>query len=152
MIFQNARHFARTLSDQWRWLHDHAAYQRELHTRAARLEQARAQRTADLSLESMAKETFFATWAGRWPDDRLAEARKIFTDATLKLVALEGRGTLRSRSAILRKIVDAFNALDNTTGLVESVERDAIIARIDELASCVGLDNAGERLTRRRTW
>lgn len=152
MVFQNARDFARTLSDQWRWLHDHAAYRQELEQYAARVETARAQRKANLSLESMLHEAPFASWTGRWSDERLAEARRIFSDATAKLIALQERGTPRTRSTTLRKIVDAFNRLDNETGLVESVERDVIIARITELASCVGLDNARERLTRRRTW
>lgn len=152
MVFQNARHFARTLSDQWRWLHDHEAYRQELEERAARVERARAERRANLSLEVMLRETSFASWASRWPEDRLAEARQIFADATAKLIALREQGTPRTRAATLRKIVDAFNRLDNTTGLVESVERDLIIARIEELATLVGLDNADETLTRRRTW
>jgi hypothetical protein len=152
MIFQSARDFARTLSDQWRWLHDNAAYSQELEQHGARIASARAKRKANLSLESMLHETFFASWTGRWPEERLAEARGIFSDATAQLIALQERGTPRARSATLRKIVDAFNRLDNETGLVESVERDVIIARIAELASCVGLDNGGERLTRRRTW
>lgn len=152
MIFQSARDFARTLSDQWRWRHDHAAYMDELDQRAARVERAREARKANLSLESMLYETFFASWLGRWPEDRLAEARQIFTDATAKLIALREQGTPRTRTATLRKIVDAFNRLDNTTGLVESVERDVIIARITELATLVGLDNTNEKLTRRRTW
>lgn len=152
MIFQSARDFARTLSDQWRWLHDHAAYRQELHQQAARVERARAERKANLSLESMLDETFFTSWSGRWPEDRLAEARQIFTDATAKLIALREKGTPRARTAALRKIVDAFNRLDDTTGLVESVERDVIIARITELATLVGLDNTNEKLSRRRTW
>ena len=152
MVFQNARHFARTLSDQWRWLHDRAGFMQELDERVARFESAREQRKANLSLESMLHETPFASWSGRWPDERLAEARRIFSDATAKLIALAERGTPTARSTALRKIVDAFNRLDNETGLVESVERDAIVERIDELATCVGLENARERLTRRRTW
>ncbi|HEY6724927.1 MAG TPA: hypothetical protein VI197_12905 [Polyangiaceae bacterium] len=152
MIFQSARDFARTLSDQWRWLHDHEAYMQELDQRSARVERAREARQKSLSLESMLNETFFASWADTWPEDRLAEARQIFTDATAKLIALRANGTPRKRAAELRKIVDAFNRLYDETGLVESVERDLIVDRITELASLVGLDNAGEKLTRRRTW
>lgn len=152
MIFQSARHFARTLSDQWRWLNDHAAYMQELHERSARFERARDRREANLSLESMAGETPFASWSDRWPEERLAQARSIFSKATARLIALQETGTPRARAAALRKIVDAFNELDNTTGLIESVERDAIVARITELASCVGLDNTNEKLTRRRDW
>lgn len=152
MVFQNARHFARTLSDQWRFTHDHAAYIAELDQRVARFEQAQAQRKADLSLESMLSETFFANWTSRWPEEHLTEARRAFTDATAKLIALQERGTPRKRSNAIKKIVDVFNQLDNETGLVESVERDAIAERIAELAGLVGLDNDGERLTRGRTW
>lgn len=152
MIFQNARQFARTLSDQWRWLHDHEAYIAELGQRTARVERAKEQRRAKLSLEFLLSETFFTDWAGRWPDEHLAEARKILMDATTQLIALREQGTPRSRAAALRKIVDRFNQLYDETGLVESVERDLIIARIGELASCVGLDNGKEQLTRRRTW
>lgn len=152
MIFQSARQVARVLSDQWRWLHDHEAYMEELHQESARVERAREQRRAKLSLEFLLNETLFAEWANRWPDEHLAEARKIFADATTKLIALREHGTPRSRAAALRKIVDRFNRLYNETGLVESVERDLIIERVGELASCVGLDNAKEQLTRRRTW
>lgn len=152
MVFKSARDFARTLSDQWRWPHDHEAYRQELEERAARVERARAERRANLSLESMLQETFFASWTGRWPEDRLGEARQIFTDATAKLIALRQKGTSKSRTTTLRKIVDAFNRLDNITGLVEPVERDVIVARIEEQATLVGLDNADEKLTRRRTW
>jgi hypothetical protein len=152
MVFQNARHFARTLSDQWRFLNDHAAYRQEIERKAAAFEKSREQRRANLSLETMASETFFAGWSGRWPEEQLARARRIFTDATAKLSALQARGTPRKRSAVFLKIVEEFNRLDNETGLVESVERDAIVERIDELAALVGLDNASEKLTRRRTW
>lgn len=152
MVFQSARDFARTLSDQWRWLHDRAAYEQELAQRAAQAESARARRRSNLSLETMQREMFFTGWAGRWPEERLAEARRIFSDATAQLIALRERGTPRKRSAVIQKIVEAFNRLDNETGLVESVERDAIVERIEELAALVGLDNTGEKLTRRRAW
>ncbi|HEU5076522.1 MAG TPA: hypothetical protein VFU02_20165 [Polyangiaceae bacterium] len=152
MVFQCARDFARILSDQWRWLHDHVAYMKELEGHGARVARANEQRRANLSLESMLNETFFTSWAGRWPEDCLEEARRIFTAATARLIQLRDGGTPRSRAEALRKIVDHFNRLYNRTGLVESVERDSIITRIEELASCVGLDNAEEKLTRRRTW
>jgi len=152
MVFQSARDFARTLSDHWHWTNDRAAYMADLDRRVARFEKAEAQRREGLSLESMLREAFFADWADRWPAEHLTEARRIFTDATVKLIALREGGTARKRSLVFRKIVEAFNGLYNATGLVESVERDQIVERIDELAALVGLDNANEKLTRRRTW
>ncbi len=152
MVFQNARHFARTLSDQWRWLNDRDAYLHELRAAAADYEKANAERRKALTLEGMLNETFFTSWGDRWSDEQLTEARRIFNDATAKLIAIQKNGTPKKRSAILRGIVKEFNEFDNTTGLVESVERDDIVQRVTELAELVGLDNDAEKLTRRRTW
>jgi hypothetical protein len=152
MVFQSARDFARRLSDLWRWLNDRPAYLHELQLASAAAESVRAGRRANLSLESMLSETFFTDWDDRWTGELLIEARGIFNDATAKLVALREGGPPSARTAVLRKIVEEFNRLYDATGLVESVERDEIVQRIEELATLVGLDNADEKLTGHRTW
>jgi hypothetical protein len=78
--------------------------------------------------------------------------RAIFRDATQELITVGGTKDTEACAAVLKKVVDALNELDQPTGFIESVERDAIVQRVEELASLVGLDNLDERLTGHRDW
>jgi hypothetical protein len=152
MVFQNAYHFAETLSDQWRWLHERAAFMEELSESESAYEEQRNARLEGLSLQKMLEEDPFPDWSGIWPEDAVNEARRIFRVATEKLLKLEKGSTRRKRMAVLKKVTDEFNRLDDETGCIESVERDQIVERIEELAMLVGLNNEDECLTGHRTW
>jgi len=82
----------------------------------------------------------------------LREARRIFHDATRDLITLQAKGTKRQRTAVLKRIVTELNALYDTEGCIETVEREAVILRIEELASLVGVSNEDEKLTGHRDW
>lgn len=79
------------------------------------------------------------------------EAQRIFRDATKELIGLES-GTNRERTKVLKRITTELNALDDANGFIETVEREQIVARIEELAALVGLSNRDEKLTGHRDW
>ena len=152
MIFGTAAAVRDEMHRRWRWKHDRAAIEAELAAAHARREQAAADRRAAMTLPGMLRERIFASWSDRWPPRVVREARRIFRDATKELIALERGGTSRARAKVLRRITTELNALDDRTGCIESVERDEIVARVEELARLVGLTNANEKLTGHRDW
>jgi hypothetical protein len=151
-VFLNARSFARSLSDEWRKLYDREALLEERARRSEQHLRQRSARRAELTLRIMLEERFFETWGERWTRESLEHVRGLFLDATRRLVDRQASGTARKRAAVLTKLTEALNRFDNHTGLIESVERDQIVERIEELASLVGLDNDDEKLTGGRTW
>ena len=109
-------------------------------------------RKSTLTLAKVSRERAFVRWEEYLPRSVVREVRAIFRDAANDLLALEKRGTKRQRVAALRRIVTRLNAYDDDKGFIESVERDQIIARIEELAGLVDLTNDDEVLTRHRDW
>ena len=152
MIFGTATSVRDEMYRRWRWKHDRAAIEAELAAAQARREQAAADRRAAITLPGMARERLFTTWSDRWPPRVVREVRRIFRDATKELITLERRGTSRARTKVLRRITTELNALDDKEGCIESVERDEVVARIEELARLVGITNANEKLTGHRDW
>jgi len=119
---------------------------------ASAYEERRNARFEGLSLQKILDEDPFPEWSGTRPEDAVNEARRIFRVATEKLLELEKGSSRRKRRAVLKKVTDEFNRLYNETGCIESVERDQIVERIEELALLVGLNNEDECLTGHRTW
>ena len=152
MIFGTAERLRTELLKSWRWEHERAAMEAETAAAQAAGEARAAKRRASLTLEKMARERIFAGWAHHRPASVVREARRIFRDATNELIALERDGTARERAHVLERITTEFNALYDATGCIESVERDQIIARVEELAARVGLENGDEKLTGHRDW
>lgn len=135
-----------------RWKHDRAALEAEYADRQARRDQAEANRRATLTLPKLLRERMFASWGDRWPRRVVTEARRIFRTATKELIALEAGASKRERTGILRRITSELNALDDREGCIETVEREELVARIEELARLVGETNKNERLTGHRDW
>jgi hypothetical protein len=156
MVFQDAEHFRRTLHEQWRWLHDRPALEAEWAARAAKHEEQERERARKrretVTLPRMLRERPFSSWSERWPASAVREARRIFRAATSDLIALGARSPKAKRTEILRRIVTELNALYDSEGCIETVEREELVHRIEELAALVGLDNADERLTGHRDW
>ncbi len=137
---------------EWRVVHDGDALRAEW-AEAERAREAHARKRREkLTLKRLLRERTFAGCEDHHPEDVVERAREIFREAIEKLIALEKKGTPRQRAAVLKRIVTDFNELDDTTGFVETVERDFIVERIEELARLVGLDNDDEKLTRGRDW
>lgn len=152
MVFQNGEDCRAELFREWRRLHDRPALEAEWAEAAAERERRAEERRRTRSLPSMLRERAFASWAGTWPPRVVREARRIFRDATRELIALEEKGTKRQRTAVLKRIVRELNALDDKEGCIETVEREQLVARIEALASLVGVSNEGEALTGHRDW
>jgi hypothetical protein len=149
MVFQNAEHFRAHLHKQWRWLNDRERLKAEW-TQAQTEYQAReAKRREQQTLPRMLRERPFSNWPSR---KLVREARRIFKEATRELIRLQERGARRERVAVLKRIVTDLNTFDDKAGLIESVERDETVARVEELAALVGLSNDDEKLTGHRDW
>lgn len=152
MIFGTAASVRDEMHRRWRWKHDRAAIEAEHAAARARRDQAAAERRTALTLPKLLRERLFATWTDRWPPRVVREARRIFRDATKELIALERGGTKRARAKVLLRITTELNALDDKEGCIESVERDELVARVEELARLVGIENTNEKLTGHRDW
>lgn len=152
MVFQGPHHFADMLHEQWRWIFDRENLKSEWKRSSMDEEERQGKRRDGLTLESMREESPFASWEARCGGEVLGRVRRIFRDATEDLIAAGGIEDQELCAAVLKKVVDALNDLDDPIGFIESTERDALVQRVEELASLVGLDNGDERLTGHRDW
>lgn len=149
MVFQSGEHLRKELHRSWRLIHDRAAVEAEWAKADARAREIAEKRRRTRTLPSMMNERAFAK---TWPKRAAAEARRIFREATADLIALQSKGTKRQRAAVLKRVVTEFNALDDRVGCMETVEREQVVARVEELAALVGLSNEDEALTGHRDW
>jgi hypothetical protein len=100
----------------------------------------------------MRDELPFASWADRCGVDVLNQVRSIFRGATEELIAAGGNQDKDASVAILRRAVDSLNDLDDSIGFIETPEAEALVRRVEELGSLVGIDNHDERLTGHLHW
>ena len=157
MVFQNAEHLRSELFRHFRLEHDRAAVEDEWRQAEEARARREAQRHASLTLPEMLREKPFAHWRSHWPAKIVREAQTIFAEATTELIALDAvgaphGGTKRQRATILKRIVTRFNALYDREGCIETGEASDVIARLEDLASLVGLSNADEALSGHRDW
>jgi hypothetical protein len=152
MVFSDAEALRRELHTHWRLKHDREALFAEWDAASAAREKRKAERRAGLTLAKMLRDEPFAHWSRHWPTRVVREARRIFRDATKALIALDEGGTKRQRVAALKRIVTEFNALYDAEGCIETGEAAEIVARVEELASLVGVSNDDEVLTGHREW
>jgi hypothetical protein len=152
MVFQNGEQCRSTLFQQWRLTYDRPAVEAEWALAEVERQNRAEERRRTLTLPMMVREPVFASWSEMWPPRVVREARRIFRDATRELIALQEKGTKRQRTAVLKRIVNELNALDDKEGCIETVEREQIVARIEALAALVGLSNEDEKLTGHRDW
>jgi hypothetical protein len=150
MVFQDGEHLRSELYRHWRWIHDREALEAEWARASAAREARAAERRTTLTLPKLLRERLFAS--APWRPSVLRDVRRVFRDAIRELIALEKGGTKRRRIAALKRIVSDLNALDDGEGFIETPEREAFVARIEELARLVGVDNEDERLTGHRDW
>jgi hypothetical protein len=75
-----------------------------------------------------------------------------FRTATTALIALRPAATRRAKEEVFRQLMAALNTIYDREGCIETVEREELVARIEELAGLVGLRNTNERLTGDRLW
>ena len=152
MVFQGAESLCEELHKAWRLIHDRPALEAEWARDREAREQRAAERQRTRTLPKMLREKIFASWSEMWPPRVVREVRRIFRDATRDLIALQAKGTKRQRTAVLKRIVTELNALDDKEGCIETVEREAVVKRIEELAALVGVSNEEEKLTGHRDW
>ncbi|HEY2366116.1 MAG TPA: hypothetical protein VGH87_07020 [Polyangiaceae bacterium] len=152
MVFGDPERLRAELHQAWRLVHDRPALEAEWAVADQARQKRKTARKSTLTLAKLSRERAFARWDEYLPRNVVREVRTIFRDAAKELRALEKCGTKRQRVAALRRIVTRLNAYDDDKGFIESVERDQIIARIEELAALVGLTNEREVLTRHRDW
>jgi hypothetical protein len=152
MVFQSAENVREELHSDWRLIHDRPALEAEWARDQAAREQRAGERERTRTLPKMLREKIFASWSEIWPPRVVREVRRIFRDATRDLIALQPKGTKRQRTAVLKRSVTELNALDDKEGCIETVEREAVVRRIEELAALVGLSNEDEKLTGHRDW
>jgi hypothetical protein len=147
MIFGTAKRLCDELHRTWRLKHDRRAIEAEWAAAATAREQRVSDRRKAMTLQTLLREPLF----GRTATRVVREAQRIFRDATNDLIKLEG-ATKRERTKVLKRITTELNALDDKTGFIETVEREKIVARIEELAALVGISNQDEKLTGHREW
>lgn len=152
MVFQDPGRLAATLYAQWRWMFDRETLEQEWNRTAAAAEERSRARREGLTLEGMRDERPFSSWTARCGAEVVGRLQRIFRVAAEQLIAVGEGGDQESCAAVLEGVIDALNELDGSRGFIESVERDALVERIEELASLVGLDNRDERLTAHRDW
>ena len=152
MVFADGERLRETLLTRWRLAHEPDALRAEWAAAAAASAAKDASRRAQLTLPKMLRERAFASWQGARSPSEIRRVRAIFRDATTALIALEANGTKAQRRRVLRTIVTELNALYDETGCIESVERDEVVERIEELAALVGLSNDDEQLISHRNW
>jgi hypothetical protein len=155
-VFQNADDFRRVLFDRWRSIHDRKALDAERAAAAAKYEEARARkasrRKATNSLAKMLREKPFAHWREHWGVRPVRAVQAAFRAATAELIKLGAEAPRRSKVAVMHRLVDALNTIDDREGCIETGEREELVARIEELGALVGLRNTHESLTGRRDW
>jgi hypothetical protein len=152
MVFQGAEPLRAELHKAWRMIHDRPALEAEWARAREAREQRAAERQRTRTLPLMLREKVFESWSDMWPPRVVREVRRIFRDATRDLIALQAKGTKRQRTSVLKRIVTELNKLDDKEGCIETVEREAVIRRIEELAALVGVSNEEEKLTGHRDW
>ena len=144
---QNGEALRGQMYDQWRWLNDRERLQSEWHQRSSEHQAREAERKKQQTLPKMLRERPFK----HGPSKQLArEAHRLFKAATEALIDLQKKGTKKKRVAVLKKITTELNAIDD--GSIETVEREEIVQRVDELAALVGITNDDEQLTGHRDW
>jgi hypothetical protein len=99
----------------------------------------------------MLREPLFSRGSARDAAHVVREAQRIFRTATKELIGLVS-GTRRERTKVLKRITTELNALDDQTGFIQTVEREQLVTRIEELAALVGISNQDEKLTGHRDW
>lgn len=156
MVFQNAEHSRRELFQQWRWLHGRAALQAEWAAQTAKYEekerQRAAKRKATNTLPKMLREKPFEHWRAHWGMRPVRAVQAAFRTATQELIDVGAKGAKRAKEHVFARLVAELNAIDDRLGCIETGEREDLVARIEEMAGLVGLDNQDERLTGTRDW
>ncbi len=151
MVFGTAKRLRDELSSTWRLKHDRRRVESEWAAADAMREKREAKRRKSMTLTKLLRSPLFKRRSARGAPRAAREAQRIFRAATKELIGLAG-GTKRDRTKVLKRITTELNALDDRTGWIETVEREQIVARIEELATLVGLSNRGEVLTGHRDW
>jgi hypothetical protein len=148
MVFGTAKRLRDELLRTWRMTHEREGVEAEWAAADAARDKRASERRASMTLAKMLREPLLGGGSAR---GAAREAQRIFRAATKELIRLE-RGTKRERTAVLKRITTDLNTLDDKHGFIESEERDEIVARIEELATLVGISNDRERLTGHREW
>ncbi len=125
---------------------------KESEARLKLAEARRQKRRQRLTLADFAQEKHFAKWSKMWPRRVVSMARTIFRDAALQLIELGEKPNKSKCRTILKRIVSKFNELERDEKCIETEEREEVVAKVQELAELVGLDNKDERLTGHRDW
>ena len=151
MVFGTAKRLRDELSSTWRLKHDRRRVESEWAAAEAVRENREAKRRKSMTLAKLLRSPLFKSGSARGAARVVREVELIFRDATKELIGL-ARGTKRDRTKVLKRITTELNALDDRTGLIETGEREQIVARIEDLATLVGLSNRDEVLTGHRDW
>lgn len=151
MVFGTAKRLRDELASSWRSKHDRPRVEAEWAAADAAREKREARRRKSMTLAKLLRQPLFKRGSARGASEAVREAHRIFRDATKELIGLAS-GTKRERTKVLKRITTELNTLDDQMGFIETVEREQIVARIEELATLVGLSNRDEALTGHRDW
>jgi hypothetical protein len=136
-----------------------ASWRGERERAAKRYQASEKKRVAALTLEGLERAELLARWVKRFPK-AVAAARKILRTAIRDFKKLkeasEGKGApthARAREAIVRRGVDAFNALDGTSGLaITTIEREELCQAFADICHAAGWRTKRDVTERWRDW
>lgn len=152
-VFSNPDDFLKHVLEDWRWIHDHDAMEKELDAREARsaaLElKKKVERKKKLSWEFLASEKLFTDYSEMWSRKQMTATRAIFRSAIEEMRGNEDRSVRRK---VLKQIVDQLNELEEREEYIETEAREMLVERIEELGKFVGISNKSESLTGHRDW
>lgn len=152
MIFGTAERLRVELYKHWRFQFDRDALFAGWARQDAEREARRAQRRATNTLEQMLRERFSLGFGTDASPNAVRTAKRIFRDATKELIALRDAGTEAARREVLRRIALQLNAVEDHGAEIDSIVREAIGRRVEELARLAGVADDLESLLRGREW
>jgi hypothetical protein len=148
---------------EWRWANDRGLFLAETEKKKAKEEAIRAAqeerhrtRLSKLSWEQMLAETPFERWTTSPPfppTHFTAAARRTIHDACHDLSVLGPKPKKAQVRAILKACVEWFNKADaEAGGVIETEEREDIVAVLEEMAFVAGQKSLVEEIDNWREW
>jgi len=147
--FTGIAHAATSAEREWRWRHDRKAFLEDVErskaahaAAAAAAAQRKRDRFKTLTWDLLLAEDPFPGWGTgsppHPPEVFAAEARAVIHDACRALKDLGPRPHRKAVRVILRRCIDWFNDADARDGVIETEERERILAVVEEMAELAG--------------
>ena len=142
---------------QWRWDNDRDAVlagdvvkEREQTQLLHAAEQQRRSYLENVTLGHLANEPFFTNWKGVLPADAIRESRKVMRDTVKQLL---GQGASeQDRLGVLRRCIEAFNAVDGELQFIDTEARNDIYSEFAAVAHACDIPDCTEEIFELRRW